>query len=399
MSSSARGRRTAGLDGLRALAALSVVCFHVWLYRFPDPTHIRRSGLLDDVLSDFRLGLILFFVLSGYLLYRAFARAALRRDEPVDIRLYARRRAARILPAYYLAMLGTVALLWGAGGTPGVRLPDQGDLPLFAFFAQNYSSHTILTLNPVTWTLCLEVLFYALLPLLGVVAYRWSRRGRRTLRQAAILIGLIVVGLAWNAGVYLLGGNMVVAKALPAYLPYFAFGMLLALWVERGRAVAGEPPSVGPVATFALALAGVAGVVLNGVWHSSPAADSLPLLTGALQNMPAGLGFSALLAAVVMGRGPATGWIHAKPLATVGVVSYGLYLWHVPLMLFGLRFGLLPHAFVPRLLVVLVPALAAGAASWFLVERALLRRAARPAPRANRGGRRVGGRLEASAAP
>ncbi|HKR99482.1 MAG TPA: acyltransferase family protein, partial [Candidatus Dormibacteraeota bacterium] len=259
--------------------------------------------------------------------------------------------------------------------------------------------HTILTLNPVTWTLCLEVLFYALLPVLGLIAYRWSRRGRRTLRQAALLIGLIAVGLAWNAGVYLLGGNMVVAKALPAYLPYFAFGMLLALWMERGRAVEGEAPSVGPLATFSLVVVGVAGVVLNGVWHSSPAADAVPLLTGALQNMPAGLGFSALLAAVVMGRGPATGWIHAKPLAAVGVVSYGLYLWHVPLMLFGLRFGLLPHAFVPRLVVVLVPALAAGAASWFLVERALLRRATRPAPRPHHTGRRVGGQLEASAAP
>jgi peptidoglycan/LPS O-acetylase OafA/YrhL len=119
MSPSERGRRAAGLDGLRGLAALSVVCFHVWLYRFPDPTHVRRSGVLDYVLSDFRLGLILFFVLSGYLLYRTFARAALRRDQPVDVVLYAKRRAARILPAYYLAMLGTFALLWGAGSTPG----------------------------------------------------------------------------------------------------------------------------------------------------------------------------------------------------------------------------------------------------------------------------------------
>src|SRR5689334_8731958 len=134
MPSSERGRRAAGLDGLRALAALSVLCFHVWLYRFPDPTRIRSAGLLDHVLSEFRLGLILFFVLSGYLLYRGFARAALRRDRPVDLRLYALRRAARILPAYYLAMLGTFALLWGAGDTPGVRLPHSGDLVLFAFF-------------------------------------------------------------------------------------------------------------------------------------------------------------------------------------------------------------------------------------------------------------------------
>jgi peptidoglycan/LPS O-acetylase OafA/YrhL len=398
MPSSERGRRAAGLDGLRALAALSVVCFHVWLYRFPDPTRIRQSSLLDNVLSDFRLGLILFFVLSGYLLYRGFARAALRRDQPVDVGVYALRRAARILPAYYLAMLGTFVLLWGAHGTPGVRLPDGGDLALFAFFAQNYSSHTILTFNPVTWTLCLEVLFYALLPLLGAIGYRWSRGRAR--RQALLVGGLIVFGVAWNAGVYLLGGNMLATKALPAYLPYFGLGMLLALWVERSLARTGEPPRVGPRTTLALVLVGIAGVVCNGVWHASAAADAVPLVTGALQNLPAGIGFATLLAAVVLGRGPATAWIHAQPLAKVGLISYGIYLWHVPLMLFGIRLGVLPHAFVPRLVVVVAVASAAGAASWLLVERVMLARASRIARRAGRGREpRVATQLTARTAP
>ncbi|HEY7631515.1 MAG TPA: acyltransferase [Thermoleophilaceae bacterium] len=398
MPSSERGRRAAGLDGLRALAALSVLCFHVWLYRFPDPTRIRQNTLLDTVLSDFRLGLLLFFVLSGYLLYRGFARAALRRDGPVDVRVYTLRRAARILPAYYLAMLGTFALLWGAGGTPGVRLPDGGDLPLFAFFAQNYSSHTILTFNPVTWTLCLEVLFYALLPLLGAIGYRWSEGRAR--RQAALLGGLILFGVAWNAAVYLLGGSMLATKALPAYLPYFGLGMLLALWVERAVARDGRPPRVGPGKTLALFAAGIAGVVCNGLWHASPASDAVPFITGALQNLPAGIGFATLLAAVVVGRGPATAWIHSKPLAKIGLFSYGIYLWHVPLMLFGVRLGLLPHAFVPRLIAVLVPAVAAGAASWLLVERVLLARATRAARRSGRSREpRVGTALTARAAP
>jgi peptidoglycan/LPS O-acetylase OafA/YrhL len=398
MPSSERGRRAAGLDGLRALAALSVVCFHVWLYRFPDPTRIRRSGLLDDVLSDFRLGLILFFVLSGYLLYRGFARAALRRDGPVDVGAYALRRAARILPAYYLAMLGTFALLWGARGTPGVRLPDGGGLALFAFFAQNYSSHTILTFDPVTWTLCLEVLFYALLPLLGAVAYR-SSRGRA--RRQAVLVGAVIAfGVAWNAGVYLLGGNLLAAKALPAYLPYFGLGMLLALWVEKAVARDGKPPRVGAGTTLALVVLGVAGLVCNGVWHSSPAADALPFVTGALQNLPAGVGFATLLAAVVVGRGPAIAWIHARPLAKVGLFSYGIYLWHLPLMLFGLRLGVLPHAFVPRLLIVVAVATAAGAASWMFVERVMLARATRVARRSGRvRDARISGQLAARTAP
>jgi acetyltransferase len=398
MPSSERGRRAAGLDGLRAVAALSVVCFHVWLYRFPDPTRVRRAGLFDDVMSDLRLGLILFFVLSGYLLYRAFARAALRGGEPVDLRRYARRRAARILPAYYLAMIGTFVLLWGARGTPGVRLPDGADLALFAVFAQNFSTHTILKFNPVTWTLCLEVFFYALLPLIGLAAYRFGPGDAR--RQRCILTGLLAFGLAWNAGAYVFGGNMLATKALPAYLPYFALGMLLALWVESRAARMSGRPNLGALCTCALVLAGIGGVVGNAVWHSSPAADAAPIVTATLQNLPAGAGFTALLAAVVCGRGAATGWIHSRPLASVGLVSYGLYLWHVPLMLFGVRLNLLPHAFLPRLAAVLVPALIAGALSWQLVERRALARATGASREpTRRTPQRVGAALDARAAP
>jgi peptidoglycan/LPS O-acetylase OafA/YrhL len=398
MSPSERGRRAAGLDGLRGLAALSVVCFHVWLYRFPDPTHVRRTSALDYALSDFRLGLILFFVLSGYLLYRGFARAALRGEGFVDIRLYLRRRVARVVPAYYVAMLGTFVLLWGARSTPGVRLPaHQSDLALFLFFAQNYSSHTLLTFNPVTWTLCLEVLFYALLPLVGIAAYRWSRGRAR--RQATALVGLLLLGLAWNGGVFLLGGGMVASKALPAYLPYFAVGMLVALWVERGAARFGQQPRLGVPATLALAGAGLVGVVGNAVWHSSGGAGALPLLGATLQNLPAGIGFAALVAAAVAGRGVGAAWSRFRPLAALGLISYGLYLWHLPLMLFGERFHLLPHAFVPRLLVVLVPAIAAGSASWLLVERTMLARANRGARSRSSSRRRIGAALDARAAP
>src|SRR4051812_38942521 len=149
MASTERRTRTAGLDGLRAVAALSVLCLHVWLYGQPNPDSPRRSGLLDSAVFEFRLGLVFFFVLSGYLLYRAFAGAALQREQRVDVARYARRRFARIVPAYWLAMAGAIALLWGARGSAGVRLPPAEALPLFAVFGQNYSHATFFTLNPV----------------------------------------------------------------------------------------------------------------------------------------------------------------------------------------------------------------------------------------------------------
>src|SRR3954465_13418950 len=97
--------RAAGLDGLRALAALSVLCFHAWLYGFHNPSAVVRDSLFDKVMFEMRLGLLFFFVLSGSLLYRGFARAALTGENRVDVRRYARRRVARIVPAYWVATI------------------------------------------------------------------------------------------------------------------------------------------------------------------------------------------------------------------------------------------------------------------------------------------------------
>ena len=222
-------RRSAGLDGVRGLAALSVFVFHIWLYGAKG----SKSNLSAQVFNEFRIGLICFFVLSGYLLYGAFARAARRQAGEVPMRRYLLRRGARILPAYYVSLIGSLVLLEAVAGSPDVRLPDEGGFTLFFFFAQNYSGSTIMKLNPVTWTLCLEVAFYVLLPVLGAFAYHLAK-GRRG-PQVALLGGLVALGLAWNVVGYLDAWNQPATKALPAYLPYFAAGMLLSL-LDRGPA-------------------------------------------------------------------------------------------------------------------------------------------------------------------
>jgi peptidoglycan/LPS O-acetylase OafA/YrhL len=395
MAASERKTRAAGLDGLRALAALSVLCFHTWLYGFNTPSAVVRDSLFDRIMFETRLGLVFFFVLSGYLLYRAFARAALARDGRVDVRRYARRRLARIVPAYWLATIGAIALLWGDSGTPGVRLPDAAHLPLFAVFGQNYSLDTIMKLNPVTWTLCVEAAFYVLLPLLGVIAWRLGPHAR--VRQALLVGSLIPLGIGWNQIVHDNGWNIIASKALPAYLPYFAFGMLLALWSEWRRERGAAP--LGARMTTALVAGGFATVVGDAYWHATAAPRPGNATLAVLADVPAGLGFALVVAAAVAGTGGAIRWMSVRPLAWVGLVSYGVYMWHVPLLLFERRIGVIQDTYVPRFLMVLVPVLLVAAASWYLVERPLIAWAGRP--RASRRERRAGrGRqLEARAAP
>src|SRR3954454_20077773 len=380
MAPSERTRRAAGLDGLRAVAALSVLCFHTWLYGFDEPSAVVRSSLFDKVAFELRLGLIFFFVLSGYLLYRGFARAALSGDGRVDVRRYARRRVARIVPAYWLAMVGAGALLWGARGTPGLRLPAASDLPLFAVFGQNYSLDTVMTLNPVTWTLCLEAAFYLLLPLIGWLAWRLGPRARG--RQALLVAALIPLGLVWNALVHEHTWNILATKALPAYLPYFAFGMLLALWSEARRERGAA--AWGARASAALVVGGFAIVAADGYWHATAASRAVNSWLAIGADLPAGLGFALVVAAVVVGSGAATRWMSVRPLAWVGLVSYGVYMWHVPILLFSRSIGVFPHSYLVRVLLLLVPVLLVAAASWYLVERSAIAWAGRPRGRDRR---------------
>jgi peptidoglycan/LPS O-acetylase OafA/YrhL len=67
-----------------------------------------------------------------------------------------------------------------------------------------------------------------------------------------------------------------------------------------------------------------------------------------------------------------------RPLAWVGLVSYGVYMWHVPILLFSRSIGVFPHSYLVRVVVLLVPVLLVAAASWYLVERPAIAWAGRP---------------------
>src|SRR3954454_4417818 len=107
----AGGARLDALDGLRGLAALGVLVLHVWMFSYGDNGKPPK-GLLDLALGELRLGVQLFFVLSGFLLFRPFVAAALDGAGRVpSLTRYAIRRAARILPGYWLALGASFLLL------------------------------------------------------------------------------------------------------------------------------------------------------------------------------------------------------------------------------------------------------------------------------------------------
>jgi peptidoglycan/LPS O-acetylase OafA/YrhL len=357
--------RIGGLDGLRGLAALAVLVFHAWLYSGPDPGSAQRSSASDYVFHELRLGLVLFFALSGFVLFRPWVRAALDRTERPQLGRYLRSRAARILPAYYLALVGAVVLLWGLAGESYVRLPDAGELWRFVLFVQNYSGATVMSLNPPTWTLVIEVSFYLALPLLGWLLLRLPARRWALL---ALPLALIGAGLWFTWYSQLIQLPLPWRKTLPSMLPYFGAGMAAAVLVHGRR--------LGPWATRLLLLTGSALVVVDALLLTAQARHTLlmPELT-IIRDLPAAVGFAAILAALA--AGPPGRIAGSRPMVRLGEISYGLYLWNVPLAIWLRAHGLLPADALPAALVLFAVTTVFATASWLLVERRAIAWAAR----------------------
>jgi len=363
--------RQGGLDGLRGLAALAVFAVHVWIYQLPNTVDLSRDNLGELILFEARVAFVMFFVLSGYLLFRPFVRGSLGISRPEAVVPYLVRRAARIMPAYYVALAGTLALLATAGDVPGKRVVDAHELPLFAVFAQNFSPETLLKLNAATWTLAVEVAFYVLLPLVALIALRACRGSMR--RHVVLLLALVVGGIGWNLLDYAAGWGPVASHSAPSFLPYFACGMIVALLVERSRARA-LAPLTRRVSALVVAAAALV-LVANGFWHVEANPNGLAI--EAFADLPAAVAFSSLIAAMTLGTGSGLGWLGSRPLMWFGQISFGFYLWHIPLIVWTRGHGLL-GAGAPADVALLLPAATAlGAASWYLVERPLMRRASR----------------------
>jgi peptidoglycan/LPS O-acetylase OafA/YrhL len=360
---SERAGRLGALDGLRGIAATGVVLLHVWMYSGRG----KRDGgptLVDHVARESRLGVVLFFVLSGFLLYRPWLAAAFDGRVAPRLSTYALRRAARILPAYWLALAGAFALT-RAIDHPLAREPDQ--LWIYALLAQNYVSGAAGGIDPPMWSLGVELSFYVALPLLwlGAVALGGSGGGRRAIAVQLAGCGLLVaLGIALHTAAHLGEWPRATRVTLPFFAPYFALGMAVAVVVHRRS----WPRRAG----IALVLLGCALVVADGAWHIRP---HLPL-RHELRDVPAALGFALIVAGLVAAPLRAR-LLTCAPVALLGTLSYGIYLWHFPAIILLRNREWWPDGLWPRFGAVLALSAAVAAISWLAVERPVLRWAQR----------------------
>lgn len=361
--------RAPELQGYRGLAALSTVLFHAGqeYYTYDaagshPPVDSRWLGALVSLeVID------LFFVMSAYLLTLSYARAAIDGGSIRSGRTFLFRRAIRILPLYFLAVL----VVWASRNPtlPG----DWRDLVGHLTFTHVFDRERIFyTLGP-TWSLSLEVAFYLALVALGPLAVRVCRglatRRARVAVCAAGCAALFVLPLVWISVAHYAVGvphtNWPVYFGPQARFGGFAAGMALAVLLVA----LGERGKLSARATVPLAVAALAGL-----YALSYLSDAENFAHTFYHPIAALLWFTLLHATLHVRPREQPRWhglLRARRVTAVGLISYSVYIWHEPVMLQLITSGLVPSGqagFPFAALIVLALAPAVGAASYWLVE-------------------------------
>lgn len=221
----------AAADLLRVFSVGLVAWFHIWQQSWLNPG-FSVLGTWVDLQRLVRRGYMmvdLLLLLSGFLLYLPCARRRSRGGAPLpDVPKFYRRRLARILPSYLLAMGVGTALLLGSAPAPGSP-PLWKDLLTHLTFTYTFFADTYLwtNLNGALWTLAVEMQFYLLFPL---AARLFARRPWRT------WAGMTALALLCRWGVAQMADPTLWINQLPCMLDLYAFGMLAAHLLAAGQA-------------------------------------------------------------------------------------------------------------------------------------------------------------------
>lgn len=302
------------LDGLRGIAVLLVLWYHIWEISFLS----APAPWLEFVPETGFIGVHLFFFLSGFVISYPFIRAAAAEAPQPGWRTFAWRRFIKIVPSYVLSIAAVYAIGYAQRQPGASTAPDLATHLLFVhtWFPDRYG-----TINGVLWTLAVEVEFYCVFPLI------WWCFKRRPWITA---LGMILIAGAWRSGLAICCYSTFFPyyeENLPGYLDIFACGMISAhlftFYGDRWRSSRWRwsAPIVAAAGTAWLValLVSLYDYRLADQWSGVWQIDRRPLL-------------GAAFAIVALGFLASPRWwqilLDNPPLRFLAAISYNLYLYH-----------------------------------------------------------------------
>ncbi|HKH04105.1 MAG TPA: acyltransferase family protein [Acidimicrobiales bacterium] len=332
------GGHFAGFDGLRAIAALGVLLCHVGLQTGWVGRNNPGAG---PWVSRADVGVALFFVLSGFLLYRPFVAARMDGRRGPAVRRYLRNRFLRIFPAYWLA-LTVLAVVVDTRGRDDIS--GWGDIVMYYGLLQSYSKAHALGGLQQAWTLVNEVAFYLLLPLWAAGAAALARRLKPRLAVATELavLGLAAAGAlgfrlwlhSFQANDPSLGDFDPRFHWIVANFHMFVPGMALAVALEWSRRRDRPLALLEALRRHPLLCWGAAAVAFWAVSTQLGLGVQVGATDGdqaiAKELLYAAVGIALVLPVALAGATlpRSLRWLGMRAMVVLGALSYGIYLWH-----------------------------------------------------------------------
>jgi peptidoglycan/LPS O-acetylase OafA/YrhL len=335
-SATNRVGRVRGLDGLRGIAALTVVVGHVLLLwegsRSTDAVALAESAMTTQgtelyALWNGRGAVLIFFVLSGYVLTLPFTS----RSRGFGAGYFLQRWLRIGVPYLVMTTVVMTASVWLS------QLPSQSRWPAIMFdraptisdvinWGTLIGTPNVAAFNSVVWTLVVEIRLSMLLPLV-ILAYR--RFG--VLPVLAVIFAAALVNDIYTIGQPYEGSMMASLSPLSTlhFLPLFAVGSALAMGRVRISSIRWLAE---PAVRLTLLLLALTVYVHGHAWAeaSTPVTPQLTARTMLTEDYIVGAAGALLVALVAVGVG--SGLLTSRPVLALGKASYSLYLWHLPVL-------------------------------------------------------------------
>lgn len=342
-------RRIAGLDGLRGLAILLVVAYHLWV-GITDQAQLTSGAWLVYLYAG-STGVTLFFVLSGFLVCQPFLER-LPSGELYSVKEYALHRALRILPPYYIV------------GCIGILCTQRFDqlLPVLLFSSHGWSLEYF---SAVWWSLATEIQFYFLVPLIFWIVLRSKRN------FSLLLIGVLVAFAYWAVvckWIEPLWGDHFefqfgLILSVLGQMPAFVVGVLVALIHRRNR----WPVVMGVFREHAY----ISGLLVVLGWVLLPAAymgARIYTWHAPWHVLPEALIWGAVVWVMLHRDSSAASLLDNPAMRYFGKISFSLYLVHMPVLQFALSQSE-AYSLWAALLLVFTLSVAIAQLLYWLVER------------------------------